>query len=569
MPRKKKKWHHDIKYIILEASELPPGIVLPGNPPYKLWVEEVVIMYQKTRSELLLQKVMDNYMIFQFEWACDFAPYVDNGVDEGKDIFIEVLWRSTEMFDMTKLKKPMGQAFNAYLTSALMNKRKTLKTQKFKGPPIECQVCGARMSYIDEKHLKHEMTTKIYREMYPNYPLVSYDGKTLCPYSGEKVNFVTIERVNRVAGYYTVEDWLKEYGGLFPDRKCPLTGLVIGENYPEILAPMYSLVDLRSDYPNFQAMIKCPASGKEIFYVTQRHLDEHVNKGRTKRISMAEFARTHPRATLFAKQVPVTNPYTGQTQMEITFDDLAAAKTTVREHIQKYHGLVLNQLYGYKFACPFTGKLRDSITTSDLKDLGVSAAQFYLATCQYPLRKFKVRCAVCGKWVDNIWSHLEEARHNYAEQLTTFEYEEKYGQRSRSFMLIKTTMENEDGEDTKITDLVSAKVTHPDILIDLQHALDKVATTDLDRRIAGVIKRCRTIDDIVEQTVEKKTVQLSRPFSMDEEAAVRAKIGQSLGVQDFEIERSSEASLLAKVVIPSKRTVIGRIKELRTLIAWV
>jgi uncharacterized Zn finger protein (UPF0148 family) len=564
-----KKWHHDIKYIILQSDEVPAGISLTGTPPYKIWVEEAVMMYQSTKSEVLLQKIMDNYMIFQFQWARDFAPYLDGGIDEGKDLFVEVVWRSAEMFDMSKLKKPMGKAFNAYLTSALMNKRKTLKTQRFKGPPIECQVCGARMSYIDEKHLEHAMTIKTYREMFPTYPLVSHDGKTLCPYTGEKVNFVTIERVNRVAGYYTVEDWMKEYGGLFPDRRCPLTGLNIGENYPEILAPMYTVNDLKNDFPNFQVFIKCPVTEKEIFYVTQRHLDENVNKERTKRISMAEFARAHPRATLYAKQVPVVNPYTNETTMEITLEDLKAANTTVREHVQKYHTIVINQLYEKEFVCPFTGRLRESITTNELKDLGVTPMQFYLATCKYPLRKFKVRCAVCGKWVENIWSHLEEANHSYATPMSVSEYEQKHGARSRSFMVIKTSMENDEGDDTKLTDLVSAKVTHPDIMMDLQHALKKVATTDLDRRIAGVIKSCRTVEDIVDRTVEKKTIHLSRPFSMDEEDAVKKKIGKSLGIEDFEIERSSEASLLANVLIPSKRTVLSRIKELRTLIAGV
>ena len=566
---KKKKWHHDIKYIILEKHEVPPGITLAGTPPHKLWVEEVVTMYQTTKSEVLLQRIMDNYIIFQFQWARDFSAYLDNGIDEGKDLFIEVVWRSAKMFNLALSKKALGRAFNAYLTSALMNKRKTLKTQRFKGPPIECQVCGQRMSYIDDKHLQHEMNVKAYKDMYPTYPLVSYDGKTFCPYTGEKVNFVTIERVNRVAGYYLVEDWLKEYGGLFPNRKCPLTGLVIGEKYPDILAPMYSLVDLKNDFPSFQALIRCPATGKEIFYITQRHLDEHVNEKRTKRISMAEFARIHPRSTLSAKQVPVVNPYTNETKMEITFEDLVAANTTVREHIQRYPTIVVNKLYEKEFVCPFTGKLRDSITTSELEEMGVTPAQFYLATCQFPLRKFKVRCAVCGKWADNIWSHLEEEKHSYAEVLTASEYEQKYGARSRSFMVIKTTMENDDGEDSKLTDLVSAKVTHPDILMDLQYALRKVATTDLDRKIACVIKSCRTVEDIIDQTVEKKTIHLTRPFSMDEEAAVKAKIGKSLGIDDFEIERSSEASLLANVVIPSKRTVLGRIKELRMLIAGV
>lgn len=564
-----KKWHHDIKYVTLDQSEVPPGITLPGTPPYQIWIEECVVLYQKTKSHVLLQKIFDNYMLYQFTWAKDFAAYLDNGMDEGKDLFIEVVWRSAEMFDMSKLKKPMGKAFNAYLTSALMNKRKTLKTQRFKGPPIECQVCGSRMPYIDEKHLKHEMTAKMYREIYPNYPMVSYDGKTKCPYTGEKVNFVTIERVNRVAGHYTIEDWMKEFGGLFPDRSCPLTGLRIGENYPEILAPLYTSSDLKKDFPKFQGLIKCPASGKDVFYVTQRHLDEHVNKDGRARITMAEFARQHPRATLYAKQVSVINPYTGKSVPEITFDDLAAAQTTVKEHIQKYFTIVLNTLYPEEFSCPFTGKKRETITSTDLEEMGITEAQFYLATCKFPLRKFKVRCAVCGKWVDNVWSHLDEAKHSYAESMTTSEYEQKHGARSRSFMVIKTSMENDDGEDTKLTDLVSAKQTHPEILMDLEHALNKVATTDLDRRIVAVIKSCKTVEDIVDQTVEKRTVQLTRPFSMDEEPAIKAMIGGSLGTNDFEIERSSEASLLAKVVIPSKKTVIGRIKELRTLIAGV
>jgi len=564
-----KKWHHDIKYVTLEQWEVPVGVTIPGTPPYKIWIEECVMMYQKTKSDVLLQKIFDNYMIFQFQWARDFSPYLDNGVDEGKDMFIEVVWRSAEMFNMAKLKKPMGKAFNAYLTSALMNKRKTLKTQRFKGPPIECQICGARMPYIDDKHLKHEMTVKMYQEIYPNYPLVSYDGKTQCPYTGEKVNFVTIERVNRVAGYYTVEDWMKEFGGLFPDRNCPLTGLKIGENYPEILAPMYMVNDLKDDFPNFQVFIKCPASGKDIFYISQRHLDEHVNKDRTQRISMAEFARKHPRATLFAKQIPVMNPYTGKMVPEIGFEELAAAHTTVMEHIQKHFSIVLNTLYAEEFVCPFTGKLRESITKTDLEELGVTETQFYLATCKFPLRKFKVRCAVCGKWVDNIWSHLSEANHSYAEVMSPSEYEQKHGARSRSFMVIKTSMENDEGEDTKITDLVSAKKTHPDILMDLQYALNKVATTDLDKRIVAVIKSCKTVEDVVDRAVEKRTVQLSRPFSMDEEPAIKAMIEGSIGTDDFEIERSSEASLLAKITIPSKRTVIGRIKELRTLIAGV
>jgi len=197
----------------------------------------------------------------------------------------------------------------------------------------------------------------------------------------------------------------------------------------------------------------------------------------------------------------------------------------------------------------------------------MTPSHFYMATCRYPLRKFKVKCAICGKWVENIWSHLAEAKHKYADSITPSEYEENYGSRSRNFMVVRTAIENEDGENTKLTDLVPAKEHNPDIVMDLQHSLGKIATTKLDKKIASVIKSCRTLDDIVDQTVERKTLCLSRPFSEDEEEAIKDVIEGSIGTKDFDIERPSEGSLLAKVVIPSKRTVYGRIKELRFLIA--
>jgi hypothetical protein len=517
----KSNWQHDIRYIDNE------------------FVEVVVERYQESGDEGLLAKILHNFSLFRNRWAKDFAPYLDNGLEEGGNLYDEMVWKSAVKFNMAKCKKKPGKAFNAYLVSALMNTLKNLKNNIHgKGPRITCPVCGDRVTMLDKTHLGHAMTMERYAKTFRGYPVSSWDGKVTCPYTGQRVESLTLAYVNRVAGRYYASEWEREFGHEGP-LECPVTGMTIDcpmPDYPALLAPGYTAEDFMEDYPDFPG-------------------------------TMADFKDSFPNITIKAQRANVVNPYTKKRCPEITFEMLRAANTTVKEHLQRFMTIVLDRRYEKSFNCPFTGKKVRIVKSETLEKLGVTVHEFYQATCKYPFKKFKVKCGVCGKWVNNIGEHLESSKHTYAKAMTPSEYERKFGGPTRNIVMSKTFVENEDGERTHIADLVNTEAEESpsgmqDIL-DMSSLFSKFAEDDLDERIIAAINGATSMADIIERTIEKRTIKLRRAYSGQSKPELRKDVKDSTGISDFDLDEMPRVRRRAvTLTLPSRNTIVSRLRQM-------
>ena len=191
---------------------------------------------------------------------------------------------------------------------------------------------------------------------------------------------------------------------------------------------------------------------------------------------------------------------------------LRQAKTTVKEHLEKFATIVLDKRYEKSFHCPFTGRKVRIVKRESLEKLGITPHEFYQATCKYPFRKFRVKCAICGKWVRNVGDHLEEAKHTYAAPMTPNDYERKFGGPTRNIVMSKTFIEDDEGERTHFADLVrtdegESPCSLEDIL-DMSSLFSKFAEDDLDDKIINAINDATSMADVIERTVEKRIVKL-------------------------------------------------------------
>ena len=551
-----KHWDHDIKFV-------------DGK-----FVEERVKEYQNSKDQDLLIKIIENYRIYRPLWARIFAPYCDNDIEAGEALHDEIVWNSVTKFKMEKAQKANGKAFNAYCVSALCNQRKNLRSTKMShknSPRVKCQICGETVYQIDARHLSHRIDLERYRKMFPGYPLASTDGLTACPPRGERVAEITPEHVNLAVGYYTVDDFEKQYPELIMrNLRCPLTNMVIdrvGSSYPAALFPGFNDAEFMKSFPNFGGIFKCPFSGEKLLRMTQEHLDRVLEQDSASRTTMGKFAAKYPRLTLKARQVQVRDPYSNRSVDEITLEALAKAGTTVKGHVDKWAGdIVLDQQYKDQVTCPFTGKKTRKITRAYVEALGRTVFDFYHAACKFPLKRWQVRCAICGRWTDNIWDHLEEANHEYAPATTMEEFEKSYGvHAAKATVSTNAFREGDSGDSVHIADLVpSSKPSEEMELSRIQDVQDSIVTAakdEMDFRIVKALKNSRSLEDLFCEAAVHRFIGIPASVDAGRPKAVRELVRDEVGTDDFDILgiKFEGNARKAEVMIPSKDKIKGKL----------
>lgn len=544
--KKAKNWHHDIKKI---------------GPD---WIEDVVRKYQSSKDPLLLDQIIQNYSIFRPQWAKAFAAFFNGDVEEGSTIHDGVVWNATEKFKATKSRKDQGRAFNAYLVSGLLNTLKNLfnkKTSHKNHPRAKCQICGDKLYKIDEKHLSHRTNVNVYRRRFPRFPLSSPDGMTTCPVSGIHVEEITESYLNRVLGAYSLEDFYAEFPGMTPKPvPCPMTGMrvMITKDYPSYLAQGYSEEAFIRDFPECEAIITCPFTGKKMLGMTQEYLDEKFGQyASKKRLTLKEFKSSYRNVTLRARKINVKNPYTGKMVDELTPAMLAESGTNVKDHLGKYAKVWLDKHYQDTITCPFTGRRVKQIRHLDLEKLGRTVVEFYVAVSEYPLYQYEVQCADCGKWVPNIWSHLESEVHEYAEAMTLERYESIYGSNSiQAHISNNSYVENESGDSIHIADLFARASDQPVDAMEIEDSLSKVVQDELDEKLVKAIRASATVEDVFFAAAEKRIVPLRFKFNLGMTKEARMAIKASLGFSDFDIAKPPNIGAKEVVVMVPSRGVL-------------
>ena len=548
--KRNKKWHHDIKYIEGE------------------FVEQVVKRYQVTGDILILEKIVANWSIFRDEWARAFAPYLDGDLEAGEMLHDEVIWRSARNFRMDRCIKPEGYAFNAYVVSALLNQLKNFfgkGRSKKNHPEILCPLCGEWTYSLDWRHLKHVIDPERYCRKHPTHPIISIDGRTRCPYSGDPIDEITVEHINRIKGKYDVKDFRKEAERWLGKKKdCPVSGLAITmplDEHAKVLMPKYTGDQMLADYPELNAQ---PAPKGAL----DNLLSNDAVKSLFKRISsdrldMSDLEAECPFPTLKTRRVDVENPYTGKMVPEITLQMLADAKTTWRDHLGQYATIVLGKTYPQLVSCPFTGRKMKAITREHLEEIGRTPEEFYQAVCQYPLRKWQVRCAECGEWVDSIWAHLQAKEHYYAPSTTSEEFELTRGTLTKLRITNNSYVQNDSGDTVHLADLFG-KVARKNNTIELEDSLLAVAKDELDKAIARSTRTAQNIADICFSCVKKRVVKLPKQIdSSMGDPVLRQMISEITKGKDFDIadEIKPGRSKIA-ITTPSKNTIKRRLAKM-------
>lgn len=554
MAKIQKRYHHDIKYID------------------ERFVEDVVADYQKTKNEDILLKIIGNYQIFANTWAYDFAPFCDNDLESGEAMFKEVIWRCAKSFNIEKTKKEKGRAFNAYLISGLCNRlkndRSANRSQKH-APRCICPICGDRVVQVEAKHLTHVIDLDRYRRTYQRYPLVSTDGFVTSPLTGEPIDKITDAHLNYVNKSYTVEDFKRDYSQILPKFPitCPATFMSlrsISAKYPSLIQTGYTEKKFIEEHPDFAGIITCPFSGRKVLEVTQEHLDKVLGqRANTPRIGWTLFNRKFQNATLKARPVKVFNPYTKKMVKEITPEMLAAAGTTIMDHLSAFQTIQLDTVYPDKVTCPFTGRSTRRIKRSDIEALDRTPIEFSMACCKYPLKKWQVKCAICDKWVDNIWSHLENVKHTYASPMSMEDFEKSYGiGATKVTVSTNSFFENDSGDSVHVGDMLIKTLKSIDPL-ELEDSLLRASLDDLDTKIAHAMRNFQTIDDICDVVSEKHTIRLRGPFQTGGSREVRELIRERTDCEDFDFSEPPRiGDRKVEVLIPGKETIKDRLRRL-------
>jgi len=559
--RKSRAWDHDIKFV-------------DGR-----FIEEVVLDFQKAHArgaeaeaEALLAKIVGNYAMYRPAWGKGFAQFTDSQED-GELLHDEIVWRCCIKFKTSNCLKEKGRAFNAYYVSACLHQMRNMKSssEALKNyPRVPCPICRQEVPRINAAHLTHAITLDIYKKEHKNHALVSPDGTTVCPFSGKRIPELTEAIVNRHVGYYTVQDYVREFGDA--ERRvpflCPVSGIQVPKidaAYLDCLMHGYTLAEFVRDFPACQALVTCGISGERVTSVDQPYLDKVLKQKGRERVSLEEFLKSHPTVTSKARQEDVENPYTGKKVKEITLEMLRQARVTVKEHLERNATLFLNYNYPKYQRCPFTGKKLRNFTREYLVAIGKSVYDFYRMACKYPLRRWAVRCAVCGEWVPNIWDHLDQARHSYAPPTTMEEFEQEYGTgATRITISTNAYKENNEGESIHVADLVPQPQPGVAENVDLVDQLMNKAGDATDRKIAMSVGKTQDLDGIWHSVAKKNMIILKEPISSkDTTKSVSNSVASILGTRDFELAgRILAGKKEIEVLHPSKQTVKERLARM-------
>jgi uncharacterized Zn finger protein (UPF0148 family) len=516
--KKSKVWDHDIKYV-------------EGR-----FIEDVVTEYQQTGSEDLLHKILNNYLIFRSTWGRAFAQYCDSQ-DVGEMLHDQIIWKAAKGFNTAKCEKQKGSAFNAYYVSACLNQRKNLRSahEAAKAHPyIKCPICQEEVYQLTEQHLSHVIDLERYKRMFPRYPLVSVDGAVRCPVSGKMVDEITEWHLNKENGRYTVDDFKQEYANALPKGpfKCPVTGIKLSQvssAYPSQIMAGYTEADFIKDFPNFEGLVRCPFTGTKKLEISQQHLDSVLRQKKSaQRYSQATFIKEFPNATISALQVKVKNPYTGRMVAEITPEMLEEAGTTIRKHLEDHAQIWLEKYYPDGIRCPFTGKSTRKITRKHLESIGKTTYDFYNAVCKYPLKKWHVKCAICGEFVENVWSHLLEKEHTYATRVSIEDFEQAYSGKARKAKVSTNAyLTNDSGDVVHVADLLPAKI-HNVPPMDVEDSLIAVAQSEDEMRIAKAVRHAKTMDDVAFLAAKRVPIQLRAAFKESDGKLLRGTVAQQM-----------------------------------------
>jgi uncharacterized Zn finger protein (UPF0148 family) len=423
---------------------------------------------------------------------------------------------------------------------------------------VKCAECGEWVDNVWEHVGNHGMTLDSYVERFPKHPLVSVDGTVPCPISGKPIREITQAYLNRQIGRYTVEDFKSEQESLSVVI-CPVTKMEIKKvdnAYPAAIKQGYTPEEFLADFPHFDGAIICPFSGKKLLEMTQSHLDAVVNQVKSDPILMSDLAVKFPNYTFQATKVPVTNPYTGKKVSEITLSMLAAAGTTWKEHMERFSEIWLDKYYPGMVTCPFTGRKTHVIKKEAIQAMGKTVWDFYAVVCRYPLRKYQVRCGLCGDWTDNIWSHLEAKNHSFAKSMTINEFEGMYGTYATK-VVVRTNsyVENDSGDSIHVADLFPDDSEKIDFL-ELEDSLLDVSHDNLDEKIARSIRGASTLEDIFYAAAEIRQVSIPFEFKGGMTKATRTAVKDALGVVDFDLAMTpAEGANSVSVMIPSRDTI--------------
>jgi hypothetical protein len=431
---------------------------------------------------------------------------------------------------------------------------------------VRCAVCGEMVDSV-WSHLesgRHGLTLEQYKERFPKYPLSSPDGMVPCPVTGRLVPELSQPYLNRIGGEYTMADFRAEFSGRTP--RCPATGCALGEvgvDHPSAIMAGYTEAEFLADFPSFPAE-RCPLTGQRTLGMTQARLNATVNakrEGAPPRLKA--LSEGLPNYTMKPRQVAVLNPYTGRMVPEITLKMLRDAGTTWKEHMEKHAQIALDKYYAGMVICPFTGRKTHMIKKTDIEALGKTTWDFYAATCLFPMRKYQVQCAICGEWVDNVWSHLESKRHSFAKSMTINEFEGIYGTYATK-VVVRTNsyVENDAGDSIHVADLFPDDSERIDFL-ELEDSLLGVARDDMDRRIARSIRGASTLEDIFYSSAEIRDVTIPFEFKSGMTRATRDAVRDAIGVSDFDLAKPpSEGSRLVCVMLPGRDAIRRRLSRM-------
>jgi len=530
-----KKWSHDIKKI--------------GDE----YVEEVVLRYQLLHDPVDHALVVKNYSIFRIKpWGIAFSQYMHKDVEAGAHLHDEIVWFAMNNFKTKAKKKPNGRAFNAYLVSCLMNQLKNFRNVSLSSksrPRIICHVCGQKVADIDKKHLEHRVDLKHYRKSFPGHSVVSTDGLVYCP---ETKVYATKIDDRCLAG--------EVVGG--PGIRCPVTGMVtdsLPACYPGVLLEGYDLKQLSKDFPRWNKLSTTPESFglRHAEYLSYLKGWKRPRRRRAKITSMTEFGMAYPGITTEARQVDVENPYSGKKVREITMEMLDKAGVTLQQHMHKYSTIWLDMDYQYPVKCPFTGRRAHAMRTKDLAKIGRTTMEFYMATCKYPLRQFQVKCAICGRWVDNIWDHLEQSAHFYAETYSMEGFEQAFGfGKTKLSVSTNAYVEGDSGESVFIADLLPGLSLSENARFEIEDSLSFAAKDELDKQIARAAPDCLSLEDLYHMFCRRMRTEGRAPNRM------RRFVVDKIGTDDFDIEYPKSADGFVNIIAPRKVTIRQKLESL-------